>query len=56
MAKGKVLKDDQPWSTYPSVKNGVQLLLMGVAEGKELKQPIQIDSQMSDLEKVNVTI
>jgi ubiquitin carboxyl-terminal hydrolase 14 len=23
MAKGKVMKDEQPWSTYPSVKNGV---------------------------------
>ena len=36
MAKGKIIKDEAAWSDYPAVKNGVQLMLMGTAEGKEL--------------------
>ena len=39
MAKGKIIKEDSEWSAYPAVKNGVQLMLMGTAEGKELKAP-----------------
>ena len=39
MAKGKIIKDENPWSTYPAVKEGIQLMLMGTAEGKELMAP-----------------
>jgi ubiquitin carboxyl-terminal hydrolase 14 len=39
MAKGKIIKDDAKWSDYPAVKEGVQLMLMGTAEGNELKAP-----------------
>lgn len=39
MAKGKIIKDGTQWSAYPAVKQGVQLMLMGTAEGKELKAP-----------------
>ena len=39
MAKGKIIKEDAEWSAYPAVKNGVQLMLMGTAEGKELQAP-----------------
>ena len=34
-----IIKDDTEWSAYPAVKNGAQLMLMGTAEGKELKAP-----------------
>jgi hypothetical protein len=36
MAKGKIIKDDCEWSAYPSLKNGITLMLMGTAEGNEL--------------------
>ena len=39
LAKGKMLKDDQQWSAYPAIKEGVQLMLMGTAQGGELKDP-----------------
>ena len=39
MVKGKIIKDDAEWSDYANVKEGAQLLLMGTAEGKELKGP-----------------
>lgn len=41
MAKGKIIKDDQVWADYPTVKEGVQLMLMGTAEGNELQKPSQ---------------
>ena len=39
MAKGKIIKDEGSWSDYPAVKEGAVLMLMGTAEGKELKTP-----------------
>ena len=39
MAKGKILKEGTEWAAYTGVKDGVQLMLMGTAEGKELKNP-----------------
>ena len=39
MAKGKMLKDEGDWKDYPGVKDGAQLMLMGNAEGNELKDP-----------------
>lgn len=39
MAKGKIIKDDGDWAHYPGVKEGAVLMLMGTAEGKELKAP-----------------
>lgn len=39
MAKGKILKDDTAWASYPGVKEGAQIMLMGTAAGKELKDP-----------------
>ena len=39
MAKGKIIKEGNAWSTYPGVKDGAQLMLMGTAEGKELAAP-----------------
>ena len=39
MAKGKILKEDSNWSDYPGIKDGAQLMLMGTAEGDELKAP-----------------
>ena len=39
MAKGKVIKDDSEWSAYAGVKEGATLMLMGTAEGGELKAP-----------------
>lgn len=39
MAKGKILKDDTDWSSYPGIVDGAVLMLMGTAEGKELKAP-----------------
>jgi ubiquitin carboxyl-terminal hydrolase 14 len=39
MAKGKILKDDTDWSSYPGIINGAVLMLMGTAEGNELKAP-----------------
>ena len=41
MAKGKIIKDENGWSAYPAVKDGIQLMLMGTAEGKELKNPTE---------------
>jgi ubiquitin carboxyl-terminal hydrolase 14 len=41
MAKGKIIKDENEWKDYPAVKEGVTLMLMGTAEGKELKAPEQ---------------
>ena len=37
MAKGKIMKEDAQWSDYPGVKDGAVLMLMGTAEGNELK-------------------
>ena len=39
MAKVKIIKDECEWSAYPGVKDGAVLMLMGTAEGKELKTP-----------------
>ena len=39
MAKGKILKEDTDWSSYPGIINGAVLMLMGTAEGNELKAP-----------------
>ena len=39
MAKGKMLKEEAEWKDYPGVKQGATLLLMGNAEGNELKDP-----------------
>lgn len=39
MAKGKILKDDTDWLSYPGIKDGAVLMLMGTAEGNELKAP-----------------
>ena len=47
MAKGKILKDDANWADYPAVKEGAILMLMGTAEGKELKAP---DKEMKFVE------
>lgn len=47
MAKGKIIKEGTEWSAYPGVKDGAQLMLMGTAEGKELKAP---DKQMQFVE------
>jgi len=41
MAKGKTLKDENAWKDYPAVKDGATLMLMGTAEGNELKAPEQ---------------
>ena len=41
MAKGKILKDENEWKDYPAVKDGITLMLMGTAEGKELKAPVE---------------
>jgi ubiquitin carboxyl-terminal hydrolase 14 len=41
MAKGKILKDENEWKDYPAVKDGATLMLMGTAEGNELKAPEQ---------------
>ena len=38
MVKGKVLKEDTDLSKL-KLKDGMQLLMMGTAEGKELKAP-----------------
>ena len=39
MAKGKIIKEGTEWSAYPGIKEGAQIMLMGTAEGKELKKP-----------------
>lgn len=39
MAKGGLLKEGQPWSKYPGVKDGCQITLMGTASTKVLKDP-----------------
>lgn len=39
MAKGKIIKDTEEWSKYPGVKEGLTMMLMGTAEGNELKAP-----------------
>jgi ubiquitin carboxyl-terminal hydrolase 14 len=38
MIKGKVLKDDDDWSKL-GLKDGMTVMMMGTAEGKELKEP-----------------
>ncbi len=38
MIKGKVLKDDDCWSKI-GVKDGMTVMMMGTAEGKQLKEP-----------------
>ena len=57
MAKGKILKDGTDWSAYPNVKDGVQLMLMGTAEGNELKRPdveMRFVEDMTDEEKAKL--
>ena len=49
MAKGKIIKDDASWSVYPAVVDGAQLMLMGTAEGKELKAPEKIIKFVEDM-------
>ena len=39
MAKGKILKNDYNWNDLPGIKDGSKLILMGTAEGVELKAP-----------------
>jgi len=40
IAKGKTLKADKTWDDYKAVlKDGMQFMLMGTAEGGELKKP-----------------
>ncbi len=41
MVKGKVLKEDTDLSKL-KLKDGMQILMMGTAEGKELKQPEKV--------------
>ena len=57
MAKGKILKDGTDWTAYPGVKDGVQLMLMGTAEGNELKRPdveMRFVEDMTDEEKAKM--
>ena len=49
MAKGKIIKDENKWSDYPTVKSGVQLMLMGTAEGKELVAPTTLIKFVEDM-------
>lgn len=51
MYKGKVVKDDQVWAAYPAIKDGVTLMMMGTALGKELKKPEQEVKFQEDLEE-----
>lgn len=50
LIKGKVLKDDAEWAAYAGIKDGVQLMLMGTAAGKELKDPSKEIKFVEDLE------
>ena len=57
MAKGKILKAGTEWSAYPGVKDGVQLMLMGTAVGKELKAPekeMKFVEDMTDEERAKL--
>jgi ubiquitin carboxyl-terminal hydrolase 14 len=38
MIKGKVVKDDDELSKF-GLKDGMTIMMMGTAEGKELKEP-----------------
>jgi len=38
MIKGKVLKDDDDWNKL-GLKDGMTVMMMGTAEGKQLKEP-----------------
>ena len=49
MAKGKIIKDDQSWTSYPAVVEGAQLMLMGTAEGKELQAPDKVIKFVEDM-------
>ena len=49
ICKGKLLKEGNPWSAYPAIKAGAQLMLMGTAEGKELKKPEQTIKFVEDM-------
>ena len=54
MCKGKLIKEGNAWSTYPALKDGVVLMLMGTAAGKELKKPetaIKFVEDMTDEER-----
>ena len=46
---GAMIKDDKPWSTYPKVKAGCTITLMGSAEGKELKDPTKQVNFVEDM-------
>jgi hypothetical protein len=39
MVKGKIIKNESGWSAYPTLKDGITLMLMGTAEGNELLAP-----------------
>lgn len=49
MAKGKILKEDKAWSDYPAVKDGALLMLMGHAEGNEIKNPDKVMKFVEDM-------
>lgn len=49
MAKGKVLKDEAEWSAYPGIVNKATLMLMGTAEGGELKAPEKLIKFVEDM-------
>lgn len=49
MAKGKIIKDENGWAAYPALKDGIQLMLMGTAEGKELQDPSKMIKFVEDM-------
>ena len=49
MAKGKIVKDESEWKDYVGVKAGATLMLMGTAEGLELKTPDSIMKFVEDM-------
>lgn len=49
MCKGKLIKEGNAWSSYPALKDGAVLMLMGTAEGKELKKPDQMVKFVEDM-------
>ena len=44
-----MLKEDGEWKDYPGVKDGAVLMLMGTAEGKELKAPEKLIKFVEDM-------
>ena len=51
MIKGKVLKDDDDWSKL-GLKDGMTVMMMGTAEGKELKEPENSIKFLEDMTEV----